>query len=114
MAAYGLFAALGEELAEEVELVVVGGGGLAARALDVLGPLPERLAMLSWLHEAPEGFEPLPGFAERLEVRHFGLLTVRVASRRDQIHFEIFAGHEDHLHALAPTQRELDYIATAS
>jgi hypothetical protein len=113
-AAYALLVALGEELDEPVELIIVGGGGLAARELDVLGPLPERIAALDWLREAPPGFEPLLGFAERLEVRYFGPLTVRVASRRDQIHFELFAGHEGHLRALAPTQNELDYISSAS
>jgi hypothetical protein len=113
-AVYGLLVALGEELDDAIELTVVGGGGLAARELDVLGPPPARLAGLGWLREAPTGFEPLPGFEERLEMRRFGPLTVHVASRRDQIHFELFAGHEDHLASLAPTQAELDYIASVS
>lgn len=71
-----------------------------------------------WLNGEPTGMlrDGLPdGFAERLTTRTYGpALTVRFASRLDQIHFKFFAlldrgpgKHEHDLKALQPTPDEL-------
>lgn len=71
-----------------------------------------------WLNPGPADlltFGLPAGFADRLETRRYGpALTVRVASRFDQIHFKLYAlvdqglgRHEEDLRALAPTREEL-------
>lgn len=71
-----------------------------------------------WLNAGPADlltFGLPTGFADRLETRRYGpALTVRVASRFDQIHFKLYAlvdqgvgRHEEDLRALAPTRDEL-------
>ncbi|MDW5593909.1 DUF6036 family nucleotidyltransferase [Conexibacter stalactiti] len=107
---------------------------LAVRAGDALvsaDPLPPALVEASgrvardfglpadWLNSGPAGLMDfgLPeGFAERVEVREYGpALTVRFASRFDQIHFKLYAAvdastpgkHVADLRELAPTPDEL-------
>lgn len=93
-------------------------------------PLPEALDVArrrvardfgvadDWLNAEPTGMlrDGLPdGFTERLTTRAYGsALTVRFASRFDQIHFKFFAlldrgpgKHEHDLKALEPTRDEL-------
>lgn len=107
---------------------------LAVRAGDALvsaDPLPPALVEASgrvardfglpadWLNSGPAGLMDfgLPeGFAERVEVREYGpALTVRFASRFDQIHFKLYAAvdastpgkHAADLRELSPTRDEL-------
>jgi hypothetical protein len=72
----------------------------------------------SWLNAGPGSLvrDGLPdGFVARLETRIYGAgLTVHFASRRDQIHFKLYAAvdqgpgkHESDLRALEPTRDEL-------
>jgi hypothetical protein len=93
-------------------------------------PLPEPLQVAvrdvaevldldpGWLNGGPTALldQPLPsGFQERLETRTFGALTVRIASRVDQVAFKLFAAvdqgphskHVSDLRKLAPTSAEL-------
>ncbi len=79
---------------------------------DVFG-LPER-----WFNSGPTELLDLGlpvGFAERAEVRRYGALTIRLASRLDQIHLKLYAAvdqgprskHVGDVRALAPTPDEL-------
>jgi hypothetical protein len=72
----------------------------------------------TWLNSGPSALLEygLPaGFAHRVETRRFGPLTIRLASRPDQICFKVYAAadqgpnskHFEDLKALAPTTREL-------
>jgi hypothetical protein len=93
-------------------------------------PLPEPLQMAvrdvpeildldpAWLNGGPTSLldQPLPsGFMGRLETRTFGGLTVRIASRVDQVAFKRYAAvdqgprskHVSDLRKLAPTSGEL-------
>jgi hypothetical protein len=55
------------------------------------------------------------GFASRVEVRHYGGLTLHIASRYDQIFLKLYAAadqspgskHSDDLRRLDPTREEL-------
>jgi len=71
-----------------------------------------------WLNAAPAAlldFGLPEGFAQRAEIRDFGALVLRVASRTDQICLKLYAAvdqgptskHVDDLRALAPTADEL-------
>ena len=93
------------------------------------GPLPAELAEAArdvapvlglaedWLNGGPTSQlqSGLPdGFEKRLERRTYGSLTVRIASRFDQIHLKLFATvdqgpgkHLDDLRRLSPTRDEL-------
>jgi hypothetical protein len=86
--------------------------GLAYDVADVFG-LPER-----WFNPGPTELLDLGlpvGFAERAEVHRFSALTIRIASRLDQIHLKLYAAvdqgprskHVGDLRALAPTRDEL-------
>lgn len=123
-------------------LLVLGLASRATKDVDVLAvrtdrglvsaePLPPALVEASgrvardfglpanWLNSGPAGlldFGLPEGFAERVEVREYGpALTVRFASRLDQIHFKLYAAvdastpgkHSADLRALAPTREEL-------
>jgi hypothetical protein len=94
-------------------------------------PLPEALSEassrvardfglpLDWLNSGPAGlldFGLPEGFSDRVEVREYGpALTVRFASRVDQIHFKLYAAvdastpgkHAADLRALEPSREEL-------
>ncbi len=77
----------------------------------------------TWLNSGPTSLftAGLPiGFAERAEVHRFGSLTVRLASRVDQIAFKVYAAadhwplqgkHLQDLRALAPTKAEVRLAA---
>lgn len=72
-----------------------------------------------WLNEGPTDLLRPPGlpvgFLDRCKRLRFGSLSVRVASRIDQIHLKLFATtdqwpgsrHAADLNALAPTREEL-------
>jgi hypothetical protein len=71
-----------------------------------------------WLNPGPASLLELglpEGFAERVETRRFGRLTLHLASRSDQICFKVYAAtdqgpdskHFDDLNALGPTKNEL-------
>lgn len=96
--------------ADPLPPALVGASGRVARDFG----LP-----VDWLNSGPAGLMDfgLPeGFAERVEVREYGpALTVRFASRFDQIHFKLYAAvdastpgkHAADLRELAPTPEEL-------
>lgn len=123
-------------------LLVLGLASRATKDVDVLAvrtdgalvsadPLPPALVEASgrvardfglpadWLNSGPAGlldFGLPEGFAERVEVRAYGpTLTVRFASRLDQIHFKLYAAvdastpgkHAADLRELAPARDEL-------
>lgn len=94
------------------------------------GPLLEAIREVSgalglesdWLNTGPSDLlrSGLPaGFAERTIVRKYGGLTVRIASRFDQIAFKLYASvdhglrsrHFADLRALLPTQGEIREVA---
>jgi hypothetical protein len=71
-----------------------------------------------WLYPGPTDlltFGLPAGFAERTVIKTYGPLTIRVASRLDQVHFKLYAAadgvlgdrHDQDLHALQPTRDEL-------
>lgn len=71
-----------------------------------------------WLNPGPTDLLDLGlpgGFAERVDVRRYGTLTIRYASREDQIAFKLYAAvdqgpdskHFADLQKLTPTQGEL-------
>jgi uncharacterized nucleotidyltransferase DUF6036 len=94
------------------------------RLLEAVRDVAEALDLApDWLNPGPTSlFEAgLPaGFAERVDVRRFGSLTVRVASRFDQICFKLYAAadhwpimgkHLQDLRALGPTAPEVVHAA---
>ena len=107
--------------------VIAVGNGEALRKAEVL-PTPLLAAAgdvgvaagvgENWLNAGPAGLMDLglpAGFDERAEVRRFGSLTLRIASRFDQICFKLYAAvdqapaskHLDDLRLLEPTAEEL-------
>jgi hypothetical protein len=108
----------------DVVAVVVGRRYVAAN------PLPRALLKAvqdvgdtlgvgdDWLNPGPASLLELglpEGFAERVETRRFGPLTLHLASRSDQICFKVYAAtdqgpaskHFNDLNALVPTRDEL-------
>ncbi len=72
----------------------------------------------TWLNPGPADlldFGLPKGFAQRVETRQYGSLTLHIAGRQDQVWFKLYAAvdlgqHSKHfqdLQALAPTQEEL-------
>lgn len=118
---------LASRATKDVDVLAVRTGGSLVSA----DPLPPALVEASdrvardfglpadWLNSGPAGLMDfgLPeGFAERVEVREYGpALTVRFASRFDQIHFKLYAAvdastpgkHAADLRELSPTRDEL-------
>jgi len=118
---------LASRATKDVDVLAVRTGGLLVSA----DPLPPALVEASdrvardfglpadWLNSGPAGLMDfgLPeGFAERVEVREYGpALTVRFASRFDQIHFKLYAAvdastpgkHAADLRELSPSRDEL-------
>lgn len=107
--------------------VIAVGNGEALRKAEVL-PTPLLAAARdvgvaagvgeNWLNAGPAGLMDLglpAGFDDRAEVRRFGSLTLRIASRFDQICFKLYAAvdqapaskHLDDLRLLEPTAEEL-------
>ena len=107
--------------------VIAVGNGEALRKAEVL-PTPLLAAAgdvgvaagvgENWLNAGPAGLMDLglpAGFDDRAEVRRFGSLTLRIASRFDQICFKLYAAvdqapaskHLDDLRLLEPTAEEL-------
>lgn len=115
-----------ERSTKDLDVVAIVDAGVLKSA----APLPVRLVeaiadvatykQLSpdWLNNGPTSMlrfgMPL-GFLERCDVRSYGGLVVRLASRFDQIHFKLYAAADDRpggkhhrdLVALAPTPAEL-------
>jgi hypothetical protein len=118
---------LASRATKDVDVLAVRTGGSLVSA----DPLPKALVEASgrvardfglpadWLNSGPAGLMDfgLPdGFAERVKVREYGpALTVRFASRFDQIHFKLYAAvdastpgkHAADLSELSPTRDEL-------
>jgi hypothetical protein len=111
----------------DVDVVAIAGRDGLMPAAPLPEPLAEACARVArdfglpadWLNSEPAGMLRLglpEGFSERLDRRDYGRwLTVRFASRLDQIHFKLYAladrggggKHEADLRALAPTRDEL-------
>jgi len=110
----------------DVDVVALASDAGLRSAEPLPGPLAGAAALVArdfdlpadWLNSEPAGILDfgLPGgFAERVECRAYGpYLTMRFASRFDQIHFKLYAlvdqgpgKHEADLRALAPTRQEL-------
>ncbi len=95
-------------------------GPLAAAIRDVAAALD---LAADWLNPGPTDLLKLglpPGFADRATAERFGALTVRYASRVDQVALKLYAAadhwptHSKHLQdllVLAPTPSELDAAA---
>ncbi len=95
-------------------------GPLAAAIRDVAAALD---LAADWLNPGPTDLLQLglpPGFADRATAERFGALTVRYASRVDQVALKLYAeadhwpSHSKHLQdllVLAPTPSELDAAA---
>lgn len=118
---------LASRATKDVDVLAVRTGGSLVSA----DPLPPALVEASdrvardfglpadWLNSGPAGlidFGLPEGFAERVEVREYGpALTVRFASRFDQIHFKLYAAvdastpgkHAADLRELSPSRDEL-------
>jgi hypothetical protein len=111
----------------DVDVIALAGSDGFMPAEPLPGPLAEACARVArdfdlpadWLNSEPAGMLRLglpQGFAERLDRREYGPhLTVRFASRLDQVHFKLYAladrggggKHEADLRALEPTRDEL-------
>jgi hypothetical protein len=97
----------------------VGAGSLPQPLVDAVRDVGEVLGIgIDWLNAGPSAlldFGLPEGFAERAEVRSFGALTLRLASRVDQIYLKLYAAadqgprskHVDDLRALEPSHDEL-------
>src|SRR5437016_1301839 len=97
----------------------VGANPLPPDLLNAVRDVGETLGVGDdWLNPGPASLLELglpEGFAERVETRRFGRLTLHLASRSDQIYFKVYAAtdqgpdskHFDDLNALAPTKNEL-------
>jgi hypothetical protein len=97
----------------------VGAGSLPQPLVDAVRDVGEVLGIgIDWLNSGPSAlldFGLPQGFAERAEVRSFGALTLRLASRFDQIYLKLYAAvdqgprskHVDDLRALEPSHDEL-------
>jgi Nucleotidyltransferase of unknown function (DUF6036) len=111
----------------DVDVVALAGDDALMSADPLPGPLADASARVArdfglpadWLNSEPAGMLRLglpQGFAARLDRREYGpYLTVRFASRFDQVHFKLYAladrggggKHEADLRALEPTRDEL-------
>jgi hypothetical protein len=109
----------------DVDVVALGGAEGLGSAIELPGPLlsaRDRVAgdlgvTTDWLNSGPAGlldFGLPEGFEERWTTRRYGsALTVRWASRLDQVHLKLYAAvdqagkHLRDLEALAPTGDEL-------
>jgi Nucleotidyltransferase of unknown function (DUF6036) len=108
----------------DVIALIASGNYVKASSLPV--PLTQAVADVGaifqlgpdWINAGPADLLDfgLPrGFAERTEVRGYGSLTLRIASRQDQVALKLYAAtdqgpqskHFEDLRALAPTRDEL-------
>lgn len=110
----------------DLDVVAVKEGGHYVKVAQL--PPPLRQAVLevgaifqigpNWINAGPADlfdFGLPPGFEKRTEVRHYGALTLHIASRADQVPLELYAGvdqgprskHFQDLRQLAPSRDEL-------
>lgn len=110
----------------DLDLVAFVEAGRLVRVDRIPAPLAESVADVArvlglrsdWLNSGPASLQDLglpDGFAQRLETRHYGGLTLHLASRLDHIALKLYAAvdqgpdskHAADLVALAPSPHEL-------
>lgn len=123
---------LGIRPTQDLDVIAVVEAGSWRKADPLPRPLVEEVSLVAeamgldprWLNSAAAGVmdSGLPeGFGDRVEVRRYGGLNLRVAGRFDQICFKLHAAvdrgelngkHIDDLRALSPSPEELIRAAT--